>query len=86
MSGLGKVSLRDRRAPYSKPDSVKDSSCIWAWCSLNMTSRVKLSLGGMVRIFGEGSPAQVSSSTSAHDSNDEILLKIVLVLLQNGTF
>ncbi|GBN58263.1 hypothetical protein AVEN_137152-1 [Araneus ventricosus] len=52
---------RDQRVPGAKPGSIYDPPYMLAFCPLNPTSRVKR---GVVRKFGEGMPAQVSSSSS----------------------
>ncbi|GBN21807.1 hypothetical protein AVEN_197843-1 [Araneus ventricosus] len=45
-----KVSARDRRVPGSRPDST----CMWSWCTLNLTSWVKCLFAGVVWELGEG--------------------------------
>ncbi|GBL95958.1 hypothetical protein AVEN_227175-1 [Araneus ventricosus] len=40
--------------PVTKPNSSKDPSCTWAWCTLNLTSCVKPSPVSVVRKFVEG--------------------------------
>ncbi|GBN24750.1 hypothetical protein AVEN_119557-1 [Araneus ventricosus] len=60
--------LRGRRDPGSKHDSSVDPPCMSAWCTLNLTSWVERPAAGGVRKFGEGVPAQVSSSPSDRGS------------------
>ncbi|GBM18182.1 hypothetical protein AVEN_151722-1 [Araneus ventricosus] len=43
--------LRGRRAPGSKPDSIEDPPCIWAWCTLNPTPWVNRPPTGMVQKY-----------------------------------
>ncbi|GBN01537.1 hypothetical protein AVEN_49590-1, partial [Araneus ventricosus] len=37
------------------------SECVWDWCTLNHMQEAKRPATGVVRKFGEGVPAQVSS-------------------------
>ncbi|GBO18871.1 hypothetical protein AVEN_164753-1 [Araneus ventricosus] len=78
--------LRDRRVPGSKPDSTKDPPCMWTRCMCNHTYGVKSPPADAMRKFGEGAPAQVSSSSSDCGSKYKVRPKIVLVSLQNGPF
>ncbi|GBL91671.1 hypothetical protein AVEN_71325-1 [Araneus ventricosus] len=52
-----KVSALEPRFPSSKPDSTNDPSCMWVWCMLNLTSRVKLPSAGVAWKLEEGEPA-----------------------------
>ncbi|GBO36298.1 hypothetical protein AVEN_181251-1 [Araneus ventricosus] len=57
-----KARLRDRKIAGSTPNSTSDSPCMWAWCTLNLQSRVKIFIS-MWRVNLEiRLPAQVSSS------------------------
>ncbi|GBO13041.1 hypothetical protein AVEN_224516-1 [Araneus ventricosus] len=38
---LGGTRLRNGRVPSSKPDPAQEPPGMWAWCKLNLTSRVK---------------------------------------------
>ncbi|GBL74466.1 hypothetical protein AVEN_166368-1, partial [Araneus ventricosus] len=51
----GVTSALGRRVPSSKPDSTKDSPCIWAGCTLNHTQEAKRPPVGVMLKFGEGS-------------------------------
>ncbi|GBN35686.1 hypothetical protein AVEN_236260-1 [Araneus ventricosus] len=46
--------LWGRRAVGSKPDSAEYPSCMWAWCTLNLTSWVKRPPAVVVQNFGGG--------------------------------
>ncbi|GBM29059.1 hypothetical protein AVEN_209566-1 [Araneus ventricosus] len=52
------------RVPGSKPDSTEDPPCMWACCTPNHTWGTKRPPAGVMRKFGEGMLAQVSSSSS----------------------
>ncbi|GBM13466.1 hypothetical protein AVEN_40406-1 [Araneus ventricosus] len=80
-----KVRLRDQRASSSEPDSSEDPPCVRAACTLNSTSWAKRPLGGEVRKFGYGAPAQVSPCHLTAAQNYDVRPKIGLLLLQEGT-
>ncbi|GBM80952.1 hypothetical protein AVEN_275448-1 [Araneus ventricosus] len=47
------------RVPGLKPDSAEDLPSMWAWCTLNSTSRVNCPLAGLVRKPALGVLAQL---------------------------
>ncbi|GBN23833.1 hypothetical protein AVEN_267270-1 [Araneus ventricosus] len=49
--------------PGSKADSTEDPSCMRSCCTLNHTKLAKRPPAGVVWKFGQGVPAQVSSSS-----------------------
>ncbi|GBM30294.1 hypothetical protein AVEN_52698-1 [Araneus ventricosus] len=49
-----KSCLQNRRLPGSNPDSIEDAPCTWAWCTLNLTMRVKRPPPGAVLKSEEG--------------------------------
>ncbi|GBN72886.1 hypothetical protein AVEN_115687-1 [Araneus ventricosus] len=58
INGYDGLALRSQlqgwRVPGSEPDLTENPLCIWAWCTLNLTSSVKRPPTGVVRKFGEG--------------------------------
>ncbi|GBO43663.1 hypothetical protein AVEN_100496-1 [Araneus ventricosus] len=65
--GLGGLVVRSRyrrgRVPALKPDTTEDTPCMWDCYTLNHSSGTERPPVGVVRKFGEGLPAQVSSSS-----------------------
>ncbi|GBN97975.1 hypothetical protein AVEN_253961-1 [Araneus ventricosus] len=64
----GRARLRGRSVPGSKPDSTEDPPCIGPVEREIIRREGRRPPSGVVRKFGEGMPAQVSSSSSDRDS------------------
>ncbi|GBM63395.1 hypothetical protein AVEN_82250-1 [Araneus ventricosus] len=48
----GKVSASGPEVPGSNPDSTEDPRCMWAWCTLNLSSWVKRPPAGVEQELG----------------------------------
>ncbi|GBM17247.1 hypothetical protein AVEN_223789-1 [Araneus ventricosus] len=92
------VRPRGLRVPGSNPNSTNEPPCKWSWCTPNVLPLVwcpqptstDSPIGfrvhvGVVRKFGEGWQIRCLPRHLIVVQNNEVRLKIALMLLQNGT-
>ncbi|GBN15628.1 hypothetical protein AVEN_51242-1 [Araneus ventricosus] len=80
-----KSRLWGRRVPGSKLDSTEDPPCIWACCTLNLTLWPNVLPLVWCGSLERGCKVRCRPRHLTWVQNDEVLPKIVLLLLQNET-